>query len=83
MIEVKRKLWIAALASCSWQFALGEGKTQSFKPGDYVEVMDGTSWQACIVSGKYRPTSGDYPVSCGTKELFASVATQNRPLVAT
>lgn len=49
---------------------MGEGKIQSFKPGDYVEVMDGTSWQACIVSGKYRPASSDYPVSCGTKELF-------------
>jgi hypothetical protein len=75
VIEVKRKLLIAALASCSWQYALGEGRIQSFKPGDYVEVRDGTSWQACVVSGNYRPESSDYSVTCGTKERVAPSGT--------
>lgn len=42
-----------------------------FQPGDFVEVRDGESWQRCVVSGKYRPESRDYPVSCGPRDLFA------------
>jgi hypothetical protein len=59
---------------------MGGGKIQTFKPGDYVEVRDGASWESCIVSGKYRPESSDYPASCGTKDLFApSDASHIRP----
>src|SRR5437868_6164900 len=67
--DVKRKLWISALVLCSWQYAMCE--VQRFGPGDYVEVMDGASWRSCIVSGKYRPETRDYLVSCGAKEIFA------------
>ena len=77
---MKRILWIAVVASSSWQCAAAGGALHHFKPGDYVEVMDGTSSQACMVSGKYRAASSDYPVSCGTKELFVpSGAAHIRP----
>src|SRR5580698_4148065 len=63
--------WIAALVTVSWQSATGGSTLRQFQPGDYVAVMDGTSWQTCVVSGQYRQASHDYPVSCGTRELFA------------
>jgi hypothetical protein len=63
--------WIAALVTVSWQSATGGSTLRQFQPGDYVAVMDGTAWQTCVVSGQYRQASHDYPVSCGTKELFA------------
>ena len=65
-------LWIVALVTVTWQCAIGGSTLRQFQPGDYVEVMDGTSWQTCMVSGQYRQASRDYPVSCGTKELFVS-----------
>src|SRR5450432_2438368 len=59
------------LVSCPWQGFGGDGTMQDFKPGDYVEIIDSASRQLCVVSGKYRPESHDYPVSCGTKDFFA------------
>jgi hypothetical protein len=61
---------IGALALCSWQWAGGASAAEQFKPGDYVEVMESGSWESCIVAGKYRPESHDYPVSCGARDLF-------------
>jgi hypothetical protein len=52
---------IAALVLSPW--------AAKFRSGDYVEVLDGKTWQACVVSGDYRPESGDYPVSCGSRDL--------------
>jgi hypothetical protein len=68
---VKRELWIAALLWGFWPCFTGQGAVPRFKSGDYVEVMSGSSWQPCTVSGNYRAASLDYPVSCGTRDLFA------------
>jgi hypothetical protein len=59
-----------ALAWCSWQCASAASAAEQFKPGDFVEVIEGASSQSCVVSGKYRPQSRDYPVSCGARDLF-------------
>src|SRR5882724_7120042 len=67
MLEVARRLGIAALIFCSLQYG---GAMQSFKPGDYVEVLSGVSWRPCMVAGSYRPVSREYPVSCGAQDFF-------------
>jgi hypothetical protein len=61
---MKIELLIAVFAA-----AVTENQPQTFKSGDYVEVLDGRTWQACVVSGDYRPESADYPVSCGARDL--------------